>query len=872
MPVPWREEEVVQMHHWNIVPKTTKIHKCCPEAERLAKKEINLGPTPITWTVSDIAKAARLLSTPPLKTNFEDEQEMRRVYTLIYDTFRYKGILNQALNDIAFYQLYPELQEVSTRVWLLFFDLYHRSFRKREPAVIDIVTKLFEQSGLTHAEDALWTQRVKLAAAVARLRIKNSALRLSELLPKHLRDERVSCQAQTCPVTCWINTNKVKSEEEIISTLEKSLKLKLLDKAKQLEPECYKWDTLCPNFISFHSSMRNSLAKSPLIQKHKLVVQDRSFCLGPATFGKIILDLELAGTVVQSHVNSPRTTAYLATLLSQNSKIKNLLVFGAGSRKEEYESYFQELGMTNVSIYSEKLIDIPPDSNCLERAIAVFATPPNSYSAVADPIDLVCSRGGDLSMLEILTESEITEEGKERVARILEEQRKTLKFAMSRPQIQVVLYETHSELEVENDAMVQKALKEINKLAKLKHAALQGKLRVPSSHSDLLMQEVKEINNNENIKLEIIASEDSVVSSASKRHSVASKVSVESGEMFDKMYKDVVVPNCDLFDKPQLPDLCPNSECCLKLQDEGCYLALLQRKEVIRLDNKYMIQMAEVRGLFGSNSNTSGRTKGSRGSKSKKQEKRPASPAPVKTKRKTKYIEFDRIAAPTLASLRHAYNSSSNGEVHNCPRHYREEDESLYKAMELLKNAAKGVRDIAREWEEYKRAALEKELEAAAEESDPEATTDCSESEDFQEDIFSLDILKNLTQSNDNLKDLISSRLPYKSIKHKFPSYGWKFFVERNNVMIDNPFDESLELSSDNSKCAGLRSRSDSRNSSSKQRKRHLSPAEIVERVSAPTYNSLTRNTIQIAGLSENHANARAITPECEVCKRRNVE
>lgn len=38
-------------------------------------------------------------------------------------------------------------------------------------------------------------------------------------------------------------------------------------------------------------------------------------------------------------------------------------------------------------------------------------------------------------MLEILTESETTEEGKQRVARILEEQRKTLKFAMSRPQV-----------------------------------------------------------------------------------------------------------------------------------------------------------------------------------------------------------------------------------------------------------------------------------------------------------------------------------------------------------------------------------------------------------------------------------------------------
>lgn len=38
-------------------------------------------------------------------------------------------------------------------------------------------------------------------------------------------------------------------------------------------------------------------------------------------------------------------------------------------------------------------------------------------------------------MLEVLTETEETGEGKKRVANILEEQRKTLQFAMSRPQV-----------------------------------------------------------------------------------------------------------------------------------------------------------------------------------------------------------------------------------------------------------------------------------------------------------------------------------------------------------------------------------------------------------------------------------------------------
>lgn len=38
-------------------------------------------------------------------------------------------------------------------------------------------------------------------------------------------------------------------------------------------------------------------------------------------------------------------------------------------------------------------------------------------------------------MLEVLTETEETTEGRKRVAAILEEQKKTLQFAMSRPQV-----------------------------------------------------------------------------------------------------------------------------------------------------------------------------------------------------------------------------------------------------------------------------------------------------------------------------------------------------------------------------------------------------------------------------------------------------
>ena len=91
--------------------------------------------------------------------------------------------------------------------------------------------------------------------------------------------------------------------------------------------------------------------------------------------------------------------------------------------------------MTNTEVRAERFVDISSESAILENVVAVLATPPNTYSGVIDPVDLVCSRGGDLSMLEVLTATEIGGGSLERVSNILEEQRQTLKMSMSRPQV-----------------------------------------------------------------------------------------------------------------------------------------------------------------------------------------------------------------------------------------------------------------------------------------------------------------------------------------------------------------------------------------------------------------------------------------------------
>lgn len=59
------------------------------------------------------------------------------------------------------------------------------------------------------------------------------------------------------------------------------------------------------------------------------------------------------------------------------------------------------------------------------------------------------------------------------------------------------------------------------------------------------------------------------------------------------------VPKTDLFEAVDIPDMCVYQNKCLTKKSTGCFLSLIKRKKVIRLDEKQLILMAEKRKLFG---------------------------------------------------------------------------------------------------------------------------------------------------------------------------------------------------------------------------------------------------------------------------------
>lgn len=80
---------------------------------------------------------------------------------------------------------------------------WHGYFSKK----ISIYVRNFETAGIY---ENIWNNRVHLAASISRLRIKSGALRLMELLPPHLQDDKVAIATANPIVTGWVNPFKLK--------------------------------------------------------------------------------------------------------------------------------------------------------------------------------------------------------------------------------------------------------------------------------------------------------------------------------------------------------------------------------------------------------------------------------------------------------------------------------------------------------------------------------------------------------------------------------------------------------------------------------------------------------------------------------------
>ncbi|XP_029178792.1 uncharacterized protein LOC114946465 [Nylanderia fulva] len=544
------------------------------------------------WRVNDIVLAAKVLQNARPSPSYANEAEMRRVFGLVYDVLRYKNILNRALEDAGFWYENSALKQRERVVWLLLYDMQGRKFaRRRDGNALEIRNRIFKTYGLKNIENALLKAKTHLAASISRLRIGGSALSLDELLPMHLRTaEGISWSDEGAIASGWINTMRVADKDEFVKDMSR-LKLEFCDdiRTMELKETDFIFDTVCPKIINLHDKARERLAVSDLVHSHRFIFLERSLCLGAATLAQAIRVARLCGPVILTHSIAPRHTGYLAGLLADIEDAGRLLVFGAGDRRCEYEAYLETLGVTlqHCQIFSEKYVS-PPTSIELERATVVLATPPCSYTGIRDIVDLAVARGGDIGLLESLT-SDLTGGEMKHPRALLAEQFSTLKHALTRPNIQFLIYEVHTILPSETTEMIRQVVEYANRIATEKYIREHPpKRKAASKDGSGKVSKIRQPARQEQDDHSQMQHEQTL--------SIKQEDEDEGGSSL-MTTDDIVIPDSDLFEVGSIDEI--YGEDSERTLDPGCFVAVIKRKEMMQFDSLFMIKVAESKGLFG---------------------------------------------------------------------------------------------------------------------------------------------------------------------------------------------------------------------------------------------------------------------------------
>ncbi|CAD6232906.1 GSCOCG00007042001-RA-CDS [Cotesia congregata] len=546
------------------------------------------------WRLNDILHAAKVLQgeSLPQQTSYNDEVEMRRVFGLVYDVLRYKQILNQVLEDVGFWINNRELKKRERIVWLLLFDMQGRKFI---------------------------------------LRIGGSALTLAS-------------------ASGWVNTIKLPTKAEFMAEMTK-MGFKLSANWRRLKDNNYAFDPICPKVVILHEKIREQLARSTLVREYRFIFLERSLCFGAASLAKTIRVSHLCGPIILTHLIAPRHTGYLAGLLIDIEDAGRLLAFGAESRRAEYEAYLANLGINEKQcrIFSESYKTAPGFAE-LERSTVVLATPPCSYTGLTNIVDLIVARGGDTDLLESLTNVD-DQAQLERPRKLLAEQMTCLKYILTRPNVQLLIYEAHSTLPSETVEMLQQVVQYANKMAVDKHT----REHLPRKRTPTKDSSPKSGGRSSRSGKRPLLQESRTKSSGDED---------DEEEISSSPVPQVQVPDSDLFEIGNIFELYGHHNNEQKevidnpLAEDGCYLAVVRRKEMMQFNSLFMIKVAESKGLFGNPQ----ASKSPVPEQQSREETSPTSPTPTmptaikklkkgKGKGKKKIVRLDRITAPTHSSM-----------------------------------------------------------------------------------------------------------------------------------------------------------------------------------------------------------------------------
>uniref|UniRef100_A0A8C3THK6 NOP2/Sun RNA methyltransferase family member 7 n=1 Tax=Chelydra serpentina TaxID=8475 RepID=A0A8C3THK6_CHESE len=375
--------------------------------------------------------------------DFKDECSQRSSYELAFSALKYQDLLENILLDSCFYPCQSIPDELTSLIVVMLYDLQDRKFQARQ--ISD------EEESIPEVRDVeryLYSFKTKLAAALARCRIKHDALSIEYILPETLRKQEQ--RASALPLYAWINTLK-SSLEDIYKELKKEGFTKV-ESVSDFEGYTYCLDKHCHDVLVFPASLKEEILNLELFTGYKLILQDKSRSLAVHS---VKASLNMDDDFIVAHMGSWLTAAHMSVLSNQSTS--KVFVCGVKSQAKEVElkELFTRMECGNIELLHEDFTEIETTDQRLQKAKVILLLPRCSGLGVSNPIEFILNEHEDAGLLRDLSQGSVAEN---KLHILAERQLQELMHAMRFNKVQAIVYCTCSVYPEENDAVVNKAL------------------------------------------------------------------------------------------------------------------------------------------------------------------------------------------------------------------------------------------------------------------------------------------------------------------------------------------------------------------------------------------------------------------------------
>ncbi|XP_030349127.1 putative methyltransferase NSUN7 isoform X1 [Strigops habroptila] len=374
---------------------------------------------------------------------FKDVSSQRLSYELAFNALKYQDLLEEMLLDSCVYPCHSIPDELTSLLVVMLYDLQDRKFQAREISDEDEPV-----ADVRKVEHYLSSFKTKLAAALARYRIKHDAPSIEYVLPEAIQKQHQ--RASALPLCVWINTFKISLEDVF-----RDLKEKGFTKVKSvsdLDHHTYGVDQHCGDVLVFPSSLKEELLNLDLFADCKLLLQDKSRSLAVHAAQA---QLNSGDDIIVAHGGSHLTIAHMSVLTNHSTSTIFVCGVKSSAKEAELRNFFSHMECTNIQLLHEDFTEIGPTDPKLQKAKVILLLPQCSGLGAGDPIDFILNEHGDAGLLKDLFQGTVA---KDKLSVLAERQLTELIHAMKFKEVQAIIYCTCSIYAEENERVVKKAL------------------------------------------------------------------------------------------------------------------------------------------------------------------------------------------------------------------------------------------------------------------------------------------------------------------------------------------------------------------------------------------------------------------------------